>query len=133
MKIRLATLLYLVALAAALLPSLAIAQSNVDERAICRAAIAAVMGRSPAIVKVTKVDRGVVSTSYTRPADGSVWRNRCQIKGDRVIWATDTGRWRDGPHDERIQYDVRGNAIAIVQRFTDGSKSEEVFPLSALK
>ena len=46
MKIRFAALLCLVVLAGALLPPLAIAQSNVDERAICRAAIAAVMGLS---------------------------------------------------------------------------------------
>jgi hypothetical protein len=99
---------------------------------ICKAAIAALMGRTPDIVSVTQETGGVLYLAYIRPSDRSTWRNRCKVNGTTVMWATEPGRWRDHPLDEKVTFRTAGSNIVIKQLFSDGSASEKTFPISAL-
>lgn len=101
---------------------------------ICRATIAAIMGRDPRIIRVDNVNGEVVYTSYVRPDDGTHWANRCQVDQttQSIVWAADGGRWRTDPLDERITYSVNGTTLTIVQQFSDGSASEDAFTLEQL-
>ncbi|WP_137173204.1 hypothetical protein [Massilia sp. HP4] len=99
-------------------PALAV---NFDQQQICRAAISAVMGRDPKTLKVTKVDSGVIHLSYSRPDDETVWEQRCRVEGQKVVWATKSGRWREHTLDDVITYTVTGTSLTISQKFTDGS------------
>jgi hypothetical protein len=99
-------------------PALAV---NFDQQQICRAAIGAVMGRDPKIIKVTKIDSGIIHMSYSRPDDGTIWEQRCRIEDQKVIWATKSGRWREHPLDEVITHAVTRTSVTISQKFTDGS------------
>jgi hypothetical protein len=49
--------------------------------AICRTAIASIMGRDPKIVRVTRTTSDVLFLSYVRPIDNFVWDYRCKIQG----------------------------------------------------
>lgn len=51
---------------------------------VCRATIAALIVRSPSIIKVTKIDGSIVHTRYTR-GDGTVWKNQCWDRAETVI------------------------------------------------
>lgn len=93
---------------------------------VCRATIAALMGRPIDIVDVTKEQDGVVYTKYVRPNDESTWSHRCRVSGSSVFWATETGRWRTAV-DETITYRLDGDEIVIQQRFLDGSRNEKRF------
>ncbi|WP_133244872.1 hypothetical protein [Caulobacter radicis] len=91
------------------------ASGGADPARVCRAAIAALMGRDPAIIKVVRSAGGVVDTRYVRPTDGTVWKNRCRISGNRVEWAAyqggALGRWRS---EDVITYSVSGGRIRVV-------------------
>jgi hypothetical protein len=100
---------------------------NFSQSQVCRATIAAIMGRDPRIIKVTKEEAGVVYVSYVRPGDGTVWNQRCRFEGARVIWATETGRWRDHPLNEVISYSSTSTAVTIQQKFGDGSASTKMY------
>jgi hypothetical protein len=105
---------------------------GVTHHQICRAAVAALMGRDPSIVQITREQDGIIYLAYTRPTDGTRWENRCRIVGNRVNWATLTGRWRDDHRDERVTYEVKpAGGVVIRQTFTDGSISEKSFPAAA--
>ena len=99
---------------------------------VCRAAISSVMGQSPSIIKLDKVGDAIVNVSYRRPTDGSKWSYRCKFEGSRLWWATSDGRWRDGPLDEIITFSINSNAnaVTIMQLYSDGSKTTDVFPAS---
>lgn len=99
---------------------------------ICRAAIATLMGRSPSIIKVDGVEAQIIYTTYVRPDDGSVWSNRCQIRGSQVAWGTKTGRWRDHQMDEKVYFaqSVDRQNLTITVAYADGSKSEKTFRLN---
>lgn len=105
-------------------PSMA---ANFDQQQICRATIGAVMGRDPKIIKVSKVETGIVHLHYSRPDDGSIWEHRCRLEGQKVIWATKTGRWREHPMDEVITYAVSKTSVTIKQKFVDGSTSTKSY------
>lgn len=62
---------------------------------ICRAAIAAIMGRDPEIIRVVRTESDVQFLTYARPSDKKRWSNRCRVEGNLVMWAEEPGRWRD--------------------------------------
>ena len=103
-----------------------------SDQQICKAAVGAIMGRDPKIIAVTKNEAGVFYLHYIRADDGSKWAYRCKLEGNKIIWASDTGRWRNDPMDERITYDINGENLAIVQTFTDGSASKKSFQAAEL-
>ena len=100
---------------------------------ICKAAIAAIMGRASSIIRIDRADGEVRFLSYVR-ADGTKWAYRCKLDGTRVIWAGAEGRWRIAPEDERIEFAAPGDgsSVTITQRFTDGSVSTKSFKRSGL-
>ena len=99
---------------------------------ICKAAVGAIMGRDPKTIKVKKNEAGIVYLHYVRPDDGTKWALRCKIEGEKIIWASDTGRWRNHPMDETVTYNTNGKFIDIVQTFTDGSASKTSYQSSQL-
>lgn len=90
------------------------------------------MGRDPKIIKVTKQDKGIVYLYYVRRDDGTKWSYRCKIEGSKVVWASDTGRWRTDPLDERITYRINGKLLEIIQSYSDGSSTKESFKSSQI-
>jgi hypothetical protein len=38
--------------------------------------------------------------------DNFVWTYRCRVEGNRVVWASEPGRWRDGPKDDEIFFEL---------------------------
>lgn len=103
-----------------------------SEEQICKAGIASIMGRSPAIMKTTKKDHGVVHFYYIRKNDGTKWSYRCKLNGAKIIWASDTGRWRNDPRDEAISYRINDESLEIIQSFSDGTTLNEKFKRSQL-
>lgn len=105
-------------------PAMASSEVHFSQEQICKAAIGTIMGRDPKIVKVTKNENGVAFLYYIRRDDQSKWAYRCKLEGTRVIWAGDPGgRWRTDPRDEQLSYQVNGDMLTIVEKFSDGSTS----------
>jgi hypothetical protein len=109
--------------------SVASAASSFDVEAICRTAIASIMGRDPKFMQVTRTASDVLFLTYVRPMDNFVWTYRCRIEGNRVVWATEPGRWRDDPKDDEIFFeDVdAGKQLRIIQNHGDGSSTKQLF------
>jgi hypothetical protein len=95
---------------------------------VCRATIAAVMRRDPAIIRVARTtDEGVVYVTYARPDDGTVWTQRCRFEGAKVIWATSTGRWRTHPAEDVITFSSTASSLTIVLKHPDGTSTLDTF------
>jgi hypothetical protein len=97
--------------------------------AICRTAIAAIMDRDPKLMVVTLDGGDILHLSYVRPIDNFVVDYRCKIEGNRVIWASEPGRWRDAPKDGKVLFEVidGGKQLRIVQDRGNGPPMKEVF------
>ena len=117
------------ALSICLAPAMAEAAPPFAPEAICRTAIASIMGRDPKIVRVTRVTSDVLFLSYVRPIDNFVWAYRCKIEGNRVIWASEPGRWREGPKDDKVFFEIVGGGkqLRIIENHGDGSATKELF------
>lgn len=105
------------------------AQDTKELDFVCRATMSAIFGHDISIIKTTGIKDGIASSSYVRPSDGTVWSNRCKIEGNRIIWASDTGRWRTHPMDEVITYSKAGRTLTITQKFDDGSSIVKEFDI----
>ena len=90
------------------------------------------MGRSPSIISIDRAEVGVVYLSYVRSDDQTRWPYRCKLQGSKVLWATETGRWRSDPEDSVITFTISGNTLKVVDQFGDGSANSESFVLTEL-
>jgi hypothetical protein len=97
--------------------------------AICRTAVASIAGRDPKIMQVTRTVGDVLFLTYVRPIDNFVWTYRCRLEGNRVVWASEPGRWRDDPDDDKVFFeDVgAGRQLRIIESHSDGSSTKQVF------
>ena len=109
--------------------SAASAASSFEVEAICRTAIASIMGRDPKLMQVTRTVGDVLFLTYVRPMDNFVWTYRCRIDGNRVVWATEPGRWREDPKDEEVFFEVvgAGEQLRIIENHGDGSSTKQLF------
>ena len=106
-----------------------------EAEAICRTAIAALMDRDPKIMQVTRTVGDVLFLTYVRPMDNFVWTYRCRIEGSRVVWASEPGRWRVGPKDDEIFFEVvnDGKQLRIIAIHGDGSRAQQLFDRGAIR
>jgi hypothetical protein len=113
----------------------AAAATPVAPEVVCRAAIGSLMHRDPKLYRVTATDSDVLLLSYVRRIDNFVWTYRCRIQGDRVIWASVPGRWRDGPNDEKISFEMTtdGKQLRIVNDRGGRSPTERLFDPDKLR
>jgi hypothetical protein len=102
--------------------------------AICRTAIASIMGRDPKMMQVTLTVGDVLFLTYARPMDNFVWTYRCRIEGNQVVWANEPGRWHDDPKDKKVFFEVIGGGkqLRIIEDHGDGSSTKQLFDRGAI-
>jgi hypothetical protein len=107
----------------------ALAASAFEAAAICRTAIASVADRDPKAMQISRTVGDILFLTYARPIDNFVWTYRCRIDGNRVIWASEPGRWRDGPKDDKILFEEVGGGkqLRIIANHRDGTSTKQVF------
>jgi hypothetical protein len=125
-------LVIFMALAAGLSP--ASAASSFEVGTICRTVIASVADRDPKLVRVARTAGDILFLTYARPIDNFVWTYRCRIEGNRVVWASEPGRWREGPKDDRLFFEDigAGKQLQIIEKHKDGSSTKKLFDRDAI-
>ena len=108
-------------------------KGSFTDQQICIATIASTMGRDPLIIKIDSFKGNVTYLSYVRQGDGKKWAYRCKVDDNKVVWASDTGRWRDGQYDSIITFSVNGNKINVFEKYDDGSGETKTYNSSQLK
>jgi hypothetical protein len=105
------------------------AAASFEVAAICRTAIASVADRDPKAMQISRTAGDILFLTYARPIDNFVWTYRCRIDGNRVIWASEPGRWRDGPKDDKILFEEVGGGkqLRIIANHRDGTSTKQVF------
>jgi len=100
-----------------------------ETKAICRTAIAVVMDRDPKLVQAQDAPEGVVVLTYARPFDNFVFTYRCRLDGDRVVWADEPGRWRNGDKDAKVSFEVAGTGdrLRITVSRANGPTLQQLF------
>ena len=111
------------------------AAPSFEVETICRTAIALIAGRDPKIMQVTRTVGDVLFLTYVRPIDNFVWTYRCRIEGNRVVWATEPGRWRDDQKDDEIFFEDidAGKQLRIIENHGDGSSTKQLFDRDAIR
>lgn len=107
-------------------------KGSFTDQQICKATIAATMGRNASIIKIDSIKSNVIYLSYNRQDDGKNWAYRCKLDGNKAILASATGRWRTDEYDSKISFSVSGNEINISEKYSDGSGAVKSYSLSQL-
>jgi hypothetical protein len=52
-----------------------------------------------------------------------------------VVWASEPGRWRDGPKDDKILFEATdgGRQLRIIAVRRDGSRAQQLFDRDAIR
>lgn len=107
----------------------AVALSADQEEQICRATIGAIMHHPPSIIRSEGRLDGIVTVHYTRPTDGTIWRQKCKIVGQQVIWGAEDGRWRA---EDAIFWETADGHITIRQTHPDGTATLDRYAIRDL-
>ena len=107
-------------------------KGDFTEQQICKAVISSIMGREPSIIRIDSVQENTSYLSYNRPSDDSHWKYRCTLKGNKAIWATDTGRWHTHQDDSVITFSVIVDELNIFEKYSDGSSDVDKYTLDQL-
>ncbi len=99
---------------------------------ICKAGIAKIMGRDPAIIKIDRTSGETIYLSYIRQDDKTKWKYKCKLSGNQILWGSDTGRWRTHAMDSKVHYKINGNSITVTDTFSDGSSSKETYTVESV-
>lgn len=110
----------------------AVVKPSVPAKSVCKAAVATIMGRPVSIISATEKAGGEVALSYTRADDGSVWKYKCKLDGDRAIWAAEGGRWRTHPDDGVVKFSVDGSSVEVTESYGGDVATSKRFSLSEL-
>lgn len=91
------------------------AATQVPEVDLCRAAVAHLMGR-PLQIMLGTANAEFPTVVYQRPDDKKLFMFRCQIEGNKIIWATHDdrlgwGRWHDGSDSDEVTFSVDAKAV----------------------
>jgi hypothetical protein len=106
--------------------------AEVPTSKVCKATISKLMFKDPSIIRVNKKSNDVVFLSYVRKNDGTVWKYKCKLEDERVLWGMDEGRWRNHSNDSNISYYISGNKLKIKENYSDGSGDEKTYNISGL-
>ena len=107
-------------------------RSEFSAQKICKAAIAQIMGKNPKIISTSLRNNDIVQLSYMRENDGTKWVYRCKIIDNIIIWATETGRWRDHPMDSKLTYKISDHMLQIEENYGDRTSTKSEFTFSEL-
>jgi hypothetical protein len=115
--------------------AVAAAASSLEPELICRAAIGSLMERDPRAFRLTRTDGDILFLTYVRPLDNYDWTYRCKIKGNRVIWASEPGRWRENLNDDKVSFEIvaGGKQIRIINDRIDGPPTKALFDLDKIR
>lgn len=102
-------------------------ESQFSKNEVAIFTISSIMHQSPSIIS-PKQENDVYLVSYRRPSNSQLFTYRIKFEGnEKVIWATNDGRWRDSEFDEIIMYKEEGDQLIITQKFSDGSLGNKAF------
>ncbi|QSP94014.1 hypothetical protein LPB19_12530 [Marinobacter salinisoli] len=117
------------------LPDFPASPSKDLEQKICKASIATAFTKSPDSIS-TEFKSGIVELSYRRESDNSLWRYRCNVEHEVVVWAGfidgDWGRWRNARGDAKITYSIVGSEIEISEQYPGAKASINSYKMAEL-
>lgn len=100
---------------------------------ICKAAIATVMAKDPAIIQTRPAVDGTITLSYIRSSDRSTWSYKCKTNGNQIMWGSLSGRWRNDPMDGKVLFQKKDGKLSVQEKYSDGSANERIFEANSLK
>lgn len=100
---------------------------------ICKAAIATVMAKDPAIIQARPAGDGTITLSYVKSSDRSTWSYKCKTSGNQIMWGSLSGRWRNDPMDGKVSFQKKDGTLSVQEKYSDGSVNERIFEANSLK
>lgn len=91
-----------------------------DSDKICRAAIATVMVKDPAIIEVYSHAAGMIFVFYKRPSDNKLHQFRCRLSDGVVRWNFVGDKLLVKEDDLELRHAMSGDALQIIDTGEDG-------------
>lgn len=93
---------------------------------IARYSIASVMGQPTKIIKATK-NKDLYFVSYIRKSDKQKFEYKIKFEGNKILWASIDGRWRNSEYDEKISFEENNETLKIITTFSDMSQDTQEY------
>ncbi|MCI5059778.1 MAG: hypothetical protein MRY79_01765 [Alphaproteobacteria bacterium] len=105
---------------------------ELDDAQICRAGISTVMDKKVEDVVIKRQQKSVIYLKFPIEENERTSELKCLVRGEQVIWATVTGRWRDSDLDSYVHYAVEDGILTVKERHKNGSIFTKKFDVDKL-
>lgn len=113
------------------LPAFAKSQELTDDH-ICRAAISTIFDQTVEEVEIFRSQREVIYIKFPKDENNNVTRFKCIARDGEIIWATETGAYRNTGIDSKITYGTKGNILTVEEEHKNGSVFKKEFDIKKL-
>jgi len=113
------------------LPAFAKSKELTDDH-ICRAAISTIFDQTVEEVEIFRSQREVIYIKFPKDEDNNVTRFKCIARDGEIIWATETGAYRNTGIDSKILYETKDNVLLVKEEHKNGSVFKKAFDIKKL-
>lgn len=99
---------------------------------ICRAAISTIFDETVEDVEVFRSQLNVTYLKFPKSDENRITRFKCIVQGTDIIWATETGAYRNTGIDSKISYETKENILTVKEDHKNGSVFKKTFDIKKL-
>ena len=105
---------------------------DLTDTQICRAGISTIWNQKLEDVTVDRTQLNIVYVSFPPNSSGTSSAFKCVVNGDKIVWGTTFGNWRDTDLDSVIEFNTKGGVLFVRERHNNGSIFLKKFNLNDL-
>jgi len=113
------------------LPAFAKSKELTDDH-ICRAAISTIFDQTVEEVEIFRTQMNVTYIKFPKSENNNVTRFKCIVQGTDIIWATETGAYRNTGIDSKVSYETKNNVLLLKEEHKNGSVFKKAFDIKKL-
>ncbi len=114
------------------LPAFAQKKNSLTDDQICRAAIATIFNKKVETVSIGRHQKNIFYISFAPEEGDKTTRFKCYLNGKEIVWATETGSYRNTDIDSVIDYETKDNVLTVRETHKNGSVYRQAFDIKKL-
>lgn len=114
------------------LPVNAQKKRDLTDDQICRAAIATIFNKKVSTVSIGRIQKNIIYVSFAGEEGDKTTRFKCYLDSKEIVWATETGSYRNTDIDSVIDYETKNNILTVRETHKNGSAYRQTFDIKKL-
>ncbi len=106
--------------------------SDLTDAQLCRAGISTIWNQELTDVVIDRTQLNIAHISFPQKVRGASSAFKCVVNGDKIVWGTTFGNWRDTDLDSVIEFTIKDGILFVNEKHNNGSVFTKEFAVTDL-